>query len=120
VASTERAGAPSTYLVPEHVRVRQEDFGLLFYDTRSTRLIFVRSGERLAPPPFTGARRVLEVRAAGGTGRPVAAGGPGAGGAAAGEAPAAVRANAAAAEPALRRLLDDLVAKGLLEVVPAG
>ncbi len=47
------AGAPvdvcshPVYLVPEWVRVRSEDFGLLFYDTRSTRLTFVRSGDRL-------------------------------------------------------------------------
>ncbi len=51
------------YLVPDHVRVRQEDFGLLFYDTRSTRLTFVRSGDRLVPPPFVGDHRTL--RAAG-------------------------------------------------------
>ena len=37
------------YLVPDWVRVRAEDFGLLFYDTRSTRLTFVRSGDALVP-----------------------------------------------------------------------
>ena len=47
------------YLVPEWVRVRRESFGLLFYDTRSTKLTFVRSGGSLTPPPFTGERRVL-------------------------------------------------------------
>jgi putative mycofactocin binding protein MftB len=51
----------AAYLVPDWVRVRQEDFGLLFYDTRSTRLTFVRSGDRLAPPPFTGERRELRI-----------------------------------------------------------
>ena len=49
----------TAYLVPDWVRVRQEDFGLLFYDSRSTRLKFVRSGDRLVPPPFTGERREL-------------------------------------------------------------
>ncbi len=64
MASTDRSAAADTpvYLVPDWVRVRREDFGLLFYDTRSTRLTFVRSGDRLVPPPFTGARRVLRVR----------------------------------------------------------
>ena len=35
------------YRVPAWVRVRQEDFGLLFYDTKSTKLTFVRSGSSL-------------------------------------------------------------------------
>ena len=35
------------YLVPDWVRVRRESFGLLFYDTRSTKLTFVRSGDSL-------------------------------------------------------------------------
>ena len=90
MAFTERASA-LTYLVPDHVRVRQEDFGLLFYDARSTRLAFVRSGDRLTPPPFTGERRVLTVR-------PGASAAPGVSG----------------GDPALSRLLDGLVAKGLL------
>ncbi len=51
----------TTYLVSDWVRVRRESFGLLFYDTRSTRLTFVRSGDSLAPPPFTGPERVLRV-----------------------------------------------------------
>jgi putative mycofactocin binding protein MftB len=50
-----------TYLVPDWVRVRREDFGLVFYDSRSTRLTFVRSGDALVPPPFTGQRRALRV-----------------------------------------------------------
>jgi putative mycofactocin binding protein MftB len=88
------------YLVPDWVRVRPEDFGLLFYDTRSTRLTFVRSGDALVPPPVTGARRVLGVR-------------PG------GKAPesAAVGRSEAADDVALAplaHLLDGLVAKGLL------
>lgn len=37
------------YVVPPTVRVRREAFGLLFYDTRSTNLTFVRSGDRLVP-----------------------------------------------------------------------
>ncbi len=77
------------YLVPDWVRVRREDFGLLFYDTRSTRLTFVRSGESLIPPPFTGPRRVLRVGAVEADDR-----------------------------RALERLLKDLVAKGLV-VAPA-
>lgn len=77
------------YLVPDRVRVRRESFGLLFYDTRSTRLTFVRSGESLDLPPFAGPGRCLSVR---------------------GEV---------AAQPAIARLLEDLVAKGLLVAGPA-
>jgi putative mycofactocin binding protein MftB len=84
------------YLVPEWVRVRAEDFGLLFYDTRSTKLTFVRSGDSLVAPAFTDSPRFLGV----------GAGGQGAGG----EAPA----GAAPSPAALARLLEDLVAKGLL------
>jgi hypothetical protein len=96
------------YLVPDHVRVRQEDFGLLFYDTRSTRLTFVRSGDRLVPPPFTGERRTLMVVA--------------------NAAPFAVDPEAASAhagEPhrretdaALSRVLAELVERGLLFALP--
>lgn len=71
--------------MPDWVRVRREDFGLLFYDTRSTRLTFVRSGDSLVPPPFTGSRRVLRVER-----------------------------DCATAGPPLGRLLDGLIAKGLL------
>lgn len=53
----------TAYLVPDWVRVRQEDFGLLFYDTRSARLTFVRSGDLLVPPPFTGQHRELRLTA---------------------------------------------------------
>ena len=73
------------YLVPDWVRVRRESFGLLFYDTRSTKLTFVRSGETLVPPPFTGGRRVLRLSA--GAQRP---------------------------GTALPRLLENLLAKGLI------
>ncbi len=76
--------------MPAWVRVRREDFGLLFYDVRSTRLTYVRSGDTLTPPAFVGPRRVLGV-AAGAKGR----------------------------SPALHTLLDDLVAKGLIVVCPA-
>ena len=72
------------YLVPEWVRVRPESFGLLFYDTRSTRLTFVRSGDVLVAPSFTGPRRVLGVDRRYG------------------------------AAPRLSRLLEDLEAKGLI------
>jgi len=96
VASIERA---RSYLVPDWVRVRREDFGLLFYDTRSTRLTFVRSGDRLMPPPFTGEPRELGVCV-----------GSGAAFTARGEA---------GSDNGLRRLLDDLVAKGLLVAVEA-
>ncbi len=74
------------YLVPEWVRVRQESFGLLFYDTRSTKLTYVRSGDSLVAPPFTGPRRVLGM-----DGRECV-------------------------PPALSRLLQDLVSKGLVVV----
>ena len=74
------------YLVPDWVRVRRESFGLLFYDTRSTRLTFVRSGDSLDPPPFVGAGRSLAVRDPEGV------------------------------TPALSRTLQDLVQKGLLVV----
>ena len=73
------------YLVPSWVRVRRESFGLLFYDTRSTQLTFVHSGDYLAPPSFTGPRRVLRM----------------------GRSPKGRR-------PAVERLLRNLVAKGLL------
>jgi putative mycofactocin binding protein MftB len=84
------------YLVPAWVRVRREDFGLLFYDTRSTRLTFVRSGDSLEPPPFTGARRTLHVRRRD------------------------VDGSAPPADPrSLARLLDDLAAKGLIVAAEA-
>ena len=78
------AGCSGTYLVPDWVRVRRESFGLLFYDTRSTRLTYVRSGDSLDPPPFTGPGRRLTVAASGGV------------------------------TPALEHVLQDLVAKGLI------
>ena len=50
------------YVVPSSVRVRQEDFGLLFYDTRSARLTYVRSGRSLVPlPAAPGGSRQLAV-----------------------------------------------------------
>jgi putative mycofactocin binding protein MftB len=33
------------YVVSPHVRVRKEEFGLLFYNTQNTKLTFVRSGD---------------------------------------------------------------------------
>ena len=35
-------------------RVRQEGFGLLFYDLRGPRLLFVETGALIAPDLFTG------------------------------------------------------------------
>jgi len=64
VESTETAThavEAAEYLVPHWVRVRREDFGILFYDARSARLTFVASGDSLEPPPFTGTRRALRV-----------------------------------------------------------
>jgi putative mycofactocin binding protein MftB len=81
--STERPR--SGYRVPAYLRVREEDFGLLFYDTRTTGLTFVKSGDRLAclgPPEPPGARLVCPT----GTGGPEVA-----------------------------RVLEGLVGKGLLE-----
>jgi putative mycofactocin binding protein MftB len=88
VACTDRpavAGPETGYVVPEWVRVRSESFGLLFYDTRSTRLTYVRSGDSLVAPAFAGRSRALAFA-------------PG----------------ASARRPAVHRLLDDLVRKGLL------
>ncbi len=76
---------PSNTWCPTGCGCRRESFGLLFYDTRSTKLTFVRSGDSLEAPPFMGPRRALEI-------------GPAAGG----------------RSPALARLLQDLVAKGLI------
>jgi putative mycofactocin binding protein MftB len=65
-ASTENATA-LRYVVPGAVRARREDFGLLFYDTRTTKLTFVRSGERLALAPRSPAgERELLLRGEGG------------------------------------------------------
>jgi hypothetical protein len=77
--------------------VRAEDFGLLFYDTRSTRLTFVRSGDFLDPPPFTGAKRYLRVRPRGGD----------------------EQSPVEDSNGSLGRLLDDLIAKGLVVAAEA-
>jgi putative mycofactocin binding protein MftB len=82
-----RTGRTTEYVVPAWVRVRREEFGLLFYDTRSTRLTFVKSGLSLTPPPFTGLHRALGVDA-----------------------------TELRGSQALRRLLDNLVVKGLVVV----
>lgn len=55
-------GAMKDYAVPPWVRVRREEFGLLFYDTRDTVLTFVRSGSSLDAPSFTGLERRLGVQ----------------------------------------------------------
>jgi putative mycofactocin binding protein MftB len=49
-----------TYRLAPWARVRQERFGLLFYDTRSTTMTFVRSGDALVAPPFDD--RTLSLR----------------------------------------------------------
>jgi putative mycofactocin binding protein MftB len=88
VASTDQTAhvrRTPEYLVPDWVRVRRESFGLLFYDTRSTRLTFVRSGDSLIPPPFSGPPRALVLN-------PLDEG----------------------RRPAVARLLQSLVAKGLI------
>jgi putative mycofactocin binding protein MftB len=43
----ERPGVNPGYAVSPDVRVRKESFGLLFYNTRNTKLTFVRSGDLL-------------------------------------------------------------------------
>ena len=52
-----------TYRLSTWARVRQEQFGLLFYDTRSTTMTFVRSGEALVAPPFDDRTRPLRLAA---------------------------------------------------------
>jgi putative mycofactocin binding protein MftB len=67
-ACTEPA-AGVRYVVPGAVRVRPEDFGLLFYDTRTTHLTFVRSGGRVTVAPGA-AGEERELLLDGGDGRP--------------------------------------------------
>jgi putative mycofactocin binding protein MftB len=40
------------YAIHPDCRVRKEDFGLLFYDLRGPKLLFVESGDLLEPEPF--------------------------------------------------------------------
>ena len=35
------------YSLPAHIRVRDEDFGLLFYNAKNTGLIFINSGDTI-------------------------------------------------------------------------
>lgn len=44
-SAAEGARKSHEYLVAPHVRVRKEEFGLLFYNTQNARLTFVRSGD---------------------------------------------------------------------------
>jgi len=44
-------------------RVRQEEFGLLFYDLRGPRLLFAETGKLLAPEYFTSLRSKDELPA---------------------------------------------------------
>ncbi len=50
-----------TYHLSPWARARQEQFGLLFYDTRSTTMTFVRSGACLVAPPFEDRARPLRI-----------------------------------------------------------
>ncbi len=50
-----------TYHLSPWARARQEQFGLLFYDTRSTTMTFVRSGDHLLAPPFDDRTRPLGI-----------------------------------------------------------
>ena len=52
-----------TYHLAPWARARQEEFGLLFYDTRSTTMTFVRSRDRLVAPPFDDRTRPLQIAA---------------------------------------------------------
>jgi putative mycofactocin binding protein MftB len=50
-----------TYRLSPWARARQESFGLLFYDTRSTTMTFVRSGDLLVAPPIEDRTRPLRI-----------------------------------------------------------
>jgi putative mycofactocin binding protein MftB len=89
-ATPTEAGLSAEWGVPDWVRVRRESFGLLFYDTRSTMLTYVRSGDKLVPPGFTGPGRVLRLSDP-----------------------------SARTHPAMERLLKNLAAKGLIVAAPA-
>lgn len=41
-----------TYRLSPWARARREEFGILFYDTRSTTMTFVGSGDSLGAPSF--------------------------------------------------------------------
>ena len=81
----------AVYAVASGIRARKESFGLLFYDTRHPRLIFVRSRDLLflAGDPFHGC--VIDTQA---------------------------RCQADAARA--RRILNDLRDKGLIQEAPPG
>lgn len=55
------------YMVSPHVRVRKEEFGLLFYNTQNAKLTFVRSGDlfRVKNLPKGGKRISADYEAAG-------------------------------------------------------
>ena len=59
----------------EHVRVRKESWGLLFYSPPRHKVCFVRSGDWLSPDSFTGEWTVagLAESIAGRTGTPAGA-----------------------------------------------
>ena len=48
-----------TYKLKEGTRVRKEEFGLLFYDSRIPQLIFVPSGRWIEPDFFSGKLSLL-------------------------------------------------------------
>ena len=49
------------YEVPRPVKVRKETFGLLFYDTKESRLTFVRSGDLLQIRIFQHGRKMISA-----------------------------------------------------------
>jgi putative mycofactocin binding protein MftB len=91
VASTDSAASPGKdspgnirYAVSPSVRVRKESFGLLFYDTKNSRLIFVYSRNLLKILSPEHGEKVITVSPR------------------------------SAAQAKMKKLLDDLVGKGLL------
>jgi putative mycofactocin binding protein MftB len=74
----------SGYVVSPHVRVRNEEFGLLFYHTQNARLTFVRSGDLFRIQIRPDGERVI------------------------------IAANEAAGRGKCKRILDSLMGKGLI------
>ncbi len=51
------------YVLHPDCRVRKEEFGLLFYDLRGPKLLFVETGDLLAPELFETGRASVDVLA---------------------------------------------------------
>lgn len=51
------------YVLHPDCRVRREEFGLLFYDLRGPKLLFVETGDLLAPELFEIGRASVDVLA---------------------------------------------------------